>query len=268
MPDPVGDSSQRIDYGRVAEDYETTRGIPADLMKELIEDIIRTCNLNHDSLVLELGCGTGRFLRELSGRKIPVAGIDISKGMLERAHQNQQSQRYFRSHLIASDAISLPFHRGLFVGVIAIHLFHLFSDWQQALIEAIRVLQPGGRLLTGYIEASAYGSSLTQFYGRRKDELGYSLKRLGAHPPEVLEELKTMGAVIETHEFSRNVEVPLRVTLAGLERRVFPSMWNLPDVIHRQIMQEVKNLATSQFKDSDYEEKIHIKTELHFAAFG
>lgn len=269
MSDPVGKLPERIDFGSVAEDYETTRGIPDYFMNELIEDIITTCELTPDTLVLDLGCGAGRFVRKLANQKIPTVGIDISKGMLEKACLNQLLGHLYWANLVSSDAVVLPFHQGLFTGIIAIHLFHLLSDWQEALSEVLRVLKPGGSLLTGYVEGVTHGSFLNRLYRRRRAELGYVYEYPGAHSDEIIESLRAEGATVETHQFSTFVEVPIRQTLSFLEQRVFSSMWqNLPDVVHRQIMREVRASATSQFKNLDDKEHVQIHADFLFVSFG
>lgn len=268
MTNPIESSSPRIDFSRVADVYEATRGIPDNFMKELIEAVIFICEVQSDSLVLEVGCGTGRFLRALASQKISVVGLDISEGMLEKACLNQRSQKYLRSSLIAGDAISIPLNHGLFKVILAIHLFHLMTDWRQALTNIVQLLGPGGKLVTGFVGALAYESTLSQFYRRRRDELGYSSRSLGANPSEVVEELKTQGARIASHDFSTNVVVPVRETITHLEQRVFSSMWrNLPDIIHRQIMRDVYAEATTKFKTLDDTERLQINAKLYFAAF-
>ncbi len=267
MSDPLGTPS-RVDFGRIAEDYEVTRGIPEAFMNEIIEDIIHTCKLTSTSLVLELGCGAGRFLRALASRKVPVLGLDISKGMLEKACSNQRSSRFLRSNLVSGDAVAIPMNQGTFTAVMAIHFFHLLSDWRDAINETVHVLGSGGTIVTGYVESHTSQSSLHQLCRKRRDELGYSAEPLGAHPPEVISELKKQGASVTTHNYQTSIDVPLSVTLSYLERRVFSSTWrNLPDVVYRQIMQNVREAATSQFKNLDDVEHLQIAAELHFITF-
>ncbi len=261
----MGTPSSRVDFERVAEDYEATRGIPDAFMKELILDIIQTCDLKQETLVLELGCGAGRFLRALARRKIPVVGLDVSRGMLEKACSNQRPSKFLRSNLVSGDAAAIPLNQGMFKAILAIHLYHLMTDWREALNETIHVLYPGGTIITGYVGAVTHRSILNQLYRQRRDELGYSTSTLGADPLDVVDELKTRGASVDTHNYETSVEVPLHVTLSYLDHRVFSSMWrNLPDVVHRQIMQEVRAAATTQFKDIDDIETVQIDATLHF----
>lgn len=268
MSDPAGTPTPRVDFSCVAEDYEATRGIPDEFMKEIIQDIVHICGLKPGNIVLELGCGGGRFLRAFTNQKIAVVGIDVSQGMLAQACASQQSSKYLRSNLVFGDAVTIPLNQGIFKAIIAIHLFHLMSDWQDALTETIHVLEAGGTVITGYVGAVTHQSYLNQLYRRRRDELGYSTSCLGADSTEVVAEFKAQGANVETRRYETQVEVPLHVTLSYLERRVFSSMWhNLPDVIHRQIMQEVRMAATTQFKDINDVETVTIDAQLNFLTF-
>jgi ubiquinone/menaquinone biosynthesis C-methylase UbiE len=268
MSDPAGAPSSRVDFSRFAKDYEVTRGIPDEFMKEIIQDIIHTCGLTPGDMVLELGCGGGRFLRALTNHKLSVIGVDVSQGMLEQACAKQQSSRFLRSNLILSDAAAIPLNQRIFKVIIVIHLLHLLVDWRDALTETIHVLGAEGTIITGYVESMTSQSFLSQLYRQRREELGYPASHLGAHPSEVITYLKTQGARIETHTYETQVEVPLEVTLSYFDRRVFSSMWrNLPDVIHRQIMQDVHAAATTQFKDINDVETLKIEAQLHFLKF-
>ena len=268
MSDPKGTVSSRVDFSRVAEDYEATRGISETFMKEIIDDIIQTCELTPNSLVLELGCGAGRFLRALASRSIPVIGLDLSQGMLEKACSNQQSSKFLRSNLVSGDAIAIPLNQGAFKAILAIHLFHLLRDWKEAVSETIKVLGKGGTIITGYVGAKTHQSSLNRLYRKRRVELGYSTATLGADPTEVIEELQARGASVVTHDYHTTADVPLNITLAYLERRVFSSMWRgLPEVVHRQIMQDIRAAATTQFKDLNDVEHLQIDAQLNFVTF-
>jgi ubiquinone/menaquinone biosynthesis C-methylase UbiE len=88
--------------------------------------------------VLDLGCGTGRFL------KFATHGLDASTGMLEVA-----KQKFPDKTLQLGSAFTMPFESRSFGAVFSFHLLmHLSApDLQALLAEAHRVLQPGGRFI-------------------------------------------------------------------------------------------------------------------------
>jgi len=97
------------------------------------------------SRVLEVGCGTGHYLRVLREQGHAVVGLDASRGMLARAAGADAAQ------LVQASALCLPFAAGSFDRVCAINAFHHFEDKARFVREARRVLAPGGALLVaGY----------------------------------------------------------------------------------------------------------------------
>jgi ubiquinone/menaquinone biosynthesis C-methylase UbiE len=96
-----------------------------------------------DSLVLEVGCGSGKTVSGMSG--VHVVGIDISAVALEmcRSRYSSEGQMY-----AIADAGRLPFRDGCFDVIICFHILeHLYHDEREdAVREILRVLRPGGEV--------------------------------------------------------------------------------------------------------------------------
>ena len=100
--------------------------------------------------VLELGCGTGRLLFPLARATRRVCGIDLSAEMLARAAARARRRGPAeRPRMVRGDMRCLPFDDATFPTVIAPYgvLQSLTDDvdLSAALVEAGRVLKPGGR---------------------------------------------------------------------------------------------------------------------------
>jgi ubiquinone/menaquinone biosynthesis C-methylase UbiE len=89
--------------------------------------------------VLEIGCGTGRFLAQLT-EVAKAWGVDASPEMLEVARSRVGS-----AGLKLGSAEELPFKDGWFERATMWLVAHLV-DRKRAFAEAARVLEPGGRL--------------------------------------------------------------------------------------------------------------------------
>lgn len=89
--------------------------------------------------VLDLGCGTGMFLEELSNRAEIVIGLDISSEMLKRA-----KARVKNVGLVQADADALPFLDGSFDAVVSVTLLQNMPDPATTVVEVARVLRLGG----------------------------------------------------------------------------------------------------------------------------
>ncbi len=87
--------------------------------------------------VIDAGCGTGRYLRELRARGAHVVGIDLSTEMLVRA-------RSVTSRLARADLRALPFDAMSVDVVVCALALGDFVELELALSEVARVLRPGG----------------------------------------------------------------------------------------------------------------------------
>ena len=93
---------------------------------------------------LDLGCGTGRWVRRYEELGFSPIGVDATLGMLRVAHALRTN-----APVVAGLASSLPFANDAFDCVSDItvvqHIPHEFQ--REALREMVRVLKPGGRII-------------------------------------------------------------------------------------------------------------------------
>jgi len=90
--------------------------------------------------VLDVGCGGGRAVAELGARGIHAVGADRDPRMLAAART-----RGFE--FVEADVLRLPFADGEFRGYRADKVLHELTDPAAAIVEARRVLAPGGRVV-------------------------------------------------------------------------------------------------------------------------
>jgi SAM-dependent methyltransferase len=93
---------------------------------------------------LDVGCGTGRWVRRYGELGFRATGLDVTPGMLQTARQ-----RGTAGELVAGEAYRLPFADGAFDFVSDITVVqHIPSELQLAAVgEMMRVLKPEGHLL-------------------------------------------------------------------------------------------------------------------------
>src|SRR5438309_4371378 len=112
---------------------------------------LRAALLGHDggpgmARLLDLGCGTGAFLREVKRNypRLAVTGLDLSAPYLEVARRRLGD--WSRIELVEGAAEAMPFGEAEFDVVSVIYLLHeLPPRTRRAVIEEIRrVLKPGG----------------------------------------------------------------------------------------------------------------------------
>lgn len=96
--------------------------------------------------VLELGCGTGRYIVPFSKLGFDCTGIDITPAMLKVA-EGKAKKIGVAPKLMLMDAHDLGFKDGTFDSVFCDRTFKMFRDPIRALSEAYRVLKPHGRII-------------------------------------------------------------------------------------------------------------------------
>jgi SAM-dependent methyltransferase len=96
--------------------------------------------------VLDLGCGPGTITVGLARYVAPgrVVGVDAAPAALEYARTYAAEQHMESVEFVESDVYALPFADGAFDVVYAHQLMQHLADPVAALIEAKRVLRPGG----------------------------------------------------------------------------------------------------------------------------
>lgn len=125
-------------YPTVAERYANGRSFFHHLAIKKIQAIC--CENGRIDRALDVGCGTGQSTLALLEIADEIVGMDSSAEMLSHAAQHSQI-RY-----VEARAEQMPFDDGIF-GLMTVALaFHWF-DQQQFMVEARRVLRPGGWLV-------------------------------------------------------------------------------------------------------------------------
>lgn len=99
--------------------------------------------------ILEVGCGSGRFLGALNQDATRALGIDRDLTMLHFAKHHIPSALGSRSTWIAGDASALPFAAGSFDVVFESTLLCFCPDSTSVIQEMVRVCRPGGTVLLG-----------------------------------------------------------------------------------------------------------------------
>lgn len=126
-----------VDYNKVSHVYDISRVAHA----ETIEKIIRLLQISSDSVILDMGCGTGNYAAAIQQIAARVIGIDASMGMLERARA-----KFPGIHFVKGDITSLPFSSEIFDGALAIQVLHHIKGKELFVREAYRVLRKGACL--------------------------------------------------------------------------------------------------------------------------
>lgn len=124
--------------------------------------------------VLDIGCGTGRLLRDVRARwpKGELIGVDPAEGMIAVARNLTPE-----ATLLVGMAEALPLGAGSIDVALSTLSFHHWRDQAAALREIARVLRPGGRFVLVDVSAPHW---LGRLFGNPRARDGRARRRLFA----------------------------------------------------------------------------------------
>ena len=132
-------SAESLSYDGIAPVYhQRYAGNRLEGVADALASLVSRLNAKQ---ILEVGCGTGRWLVELQPLVRRTYGLDLSTGMLRQAQQIHGPLA-----LACGRATQLPFPRAAFDLVLCVNAIHHFGTPHIFVAEARRVLRPGGAL--------------------------------------------------------------------------------------------------------------------------
>ncbi len=144
----------RIAYNKIASEYDTSR--EGQYTRFHIKELSNTIDLSEGEIVLDVACGNGTLLRELSKKaKIKANGIDVSENMIHTAKTcypniNFEVKPYYPLEW-SNESIDI---------ITICCAFHYFDNPQEFVNECKRVLKKNG---TVYIAEPNFGAVLRFF---------------------------------------------------------------------------------------------------------
>jgi ubiquinone/menaquinone biosynthesis C-methylase UbiE len=105
--------------------------------------------------VLEIGCGLGADLEQISRRGAEVVGIDLTPECVALAERRFEL-RGLHGEFVRGDAEALPFDDASFDGVYSVGVLHHVPDVARAVGEIRRVVRPGGRALVAVYHRNSW----------------------------------------------------------------------------------------------------------------
>lgn len=194
---------------------------------------------------LEIGVGTGRVALPLHRAGVPMAGVDLSAGMLGLLIDKAGGTVAFP--LALADATALPFSTGGLGAALAAHVLHLIPPWQEAVGELVRVVQPGGVVL---VCLTAGGPEpFRELRERFMEALGTGRHHVGVQGWEELDRaFREHGA---TPRLLAQLADPLMVApedaISRFERGEFSYTWPFDEAARRAAGAQVREWAVQEY---------------------
>lgn len=222
-------SGRPISFDRVADIYDATRKLPPEIMERVVERLAALLSEHHCNRILDAGVGTGRYALPLQERGLCVIGIDIAEKMLDQARGKGLV------NLLRGDIRRLPFRSKCFDAALSIHVLHLVRDWRQALFELRRVVRK--ELVSVVSIFPEQSDSLIDIYEKMLMDSGWKEIHPGMRERElpnlVAPSYREYVASVEEERHAKDI-------IDLLEKRVYSSLWEVPEELHRRIISRLR----------------------------
>ncbi|MFI5130386.1 MAG: class I SAM-dependent methyltransferase, partial [Chitinophagales bacterium] len=121
-----------------------------DWLKPIGDEMIQSLQLKNSDRVLDVAAGTGEPGLTIAAitKEGKVIINDLSESMLQIAHENAAKKGITNYETVACDVSELPFDNDTFDAVCCRLGFMFFPDMAVAAQEMVRVVKPGGRIVT------------------------------------------------------------------------------------------------------------------------
>lgn len=148
-------------------------------------------------LVLDAGCGTGRYSHVLKDSGAEIICVDYSYA-IDVAYENLSALP--NVHLIQGDILALPLKDGLFDYICSIGVLHHTPDTRKAFQALVKKLAPGGRIsIYVYPAYDPIYRKITEFYRRFTTRLPkrllYNLCKI-AIPLHYVQKIPILGSIV------------------------------------------------------------------------
>ena len=116
--------------------------------RDFYNNTAKVLNLKQDDKYLEIGFGSGLFIKKYASHVARIAGLDLSEEMINLASSiNKKLIESGKAEFKHGNVSSLPWGNDEFSVVVGIETFYFWEKPMASLREIFRVLVPGGRLV-------------------------------------------------------------------------------------------------------------------------
>jgi len=116
--------------------------------RDFYKNTAKALNLKHDDKYLEIGFGSGMFIKKYASHVAKIAGLDYSEDMVNLASSiNKDLIKSGKAEFKQGNVSSLPWKNDEFSVIVGIETFYFLPEPIVSLKEIYRVLIPGGRLV-------------------------------------------------------------------------------------------------------------------------
>jgi len=129
--DFYSDLYDHLVYNKIKDDYE-------------IGEIVNQVKPTNESVILDVGSGTGHHVSELASKGFNVVGLDDSQAMVKKSKENYPNEKFMKGNALSSNI----FQENTFTHILCLYFtLYYFKDKMKFFNNCMKWLMPGGTLI-------------------------------------------------------------------------------------------------------------------------
>lgn len=144
LPDVNFDKKTVESFGEEWNSFHGFTDVDIKISGDKYFDIVTDQMLNDKSIVIDIGCGSGRFIKYLQGRYKKIIGLDPSSAIFAADKLLGKEESI---ELVQSSTDSIPFPDNYFDFGYSLGVLHHIPDTQKALRDSVKKTKSGGYFL-------------------------------------------------------------------------------------------------------------------------
>lgn len=245
-----------MSYREIASRYNAINALPPRAALQVGSAIARYAR---GEMLLDLGAGAGRLAIPAAFTGCRVVALDLELAML-RAGWREASLQAVDLPSVQADAVRLPLCDNSFDAVMINNLLHLVPQWEAVLVEAVRVMRPGGVLIQGrdWLDPQSCAGRMRAKWREVIAMLRPQMRPTAAAGPVLFQTLARMGGRVEAEisaaEWTECLS-PARV-LHRMRQRMHNETWALDDELLEAGLDLFEPWVRQTFDDIHAEEEV------------
>ncbi|MFC1463857.1 MAG: class I SAM-dependent methyltransferase [Candidatus Brachytrichaceae bacterium NZ_4S206] len=245
-----------MSYREIASRYNAINALPPHAALQIGNTIARYAR---GEALLDVGAGAGRLGIPAALAGCRVVALDLELAML-RAGQREASLQALDLPSVQANAARLPLADASFDAVMINNLLHLVPEWQAVLIEAVRVMRPGGVLIQGrdWLDPQSCAGRIRAKWREIVAALRPEIRPTAAAGPALFQTLARMGGRVEAEILAAEWTeclTPARI-LYRMRQRMHNETWSLDDDLLTSGLAMLEPWLRETFDDLHAEEDV------------
>ncbi len=138
------DKTTVVSFGNEWKKFNKFEDVEIEHIGSQYFDIVDDAIINKNSLVLDVGCGSGRWTKYVAGKVKYVEAIDPSESVFFAQKLNAQ---YENVRITQASVDNIPFDNNVFDFVFSLGVLHHIPNTKQAMQKCVDMLKPNGFFL-------------------------------------------------------------------------------------------------------------------------